>query len=837
MQNGNTFENPLSPDITKDDKEFGLRFMRTAYEKWRDGVESSTARRQRYEYNRLFSSGKQPMQEYKDILDLDGELSVIQLVYEPLPIAIPFVKRLFDRFGQRQEKIQCNSIDPISKSKKEKAKDDALFKLKNKENILALQQQGAPKLEQFSDEDPTSESELEIEFGFNYKEREEVIMEQGIDLVFYDNNWDDIIKKRVLYDLFNCGIAQLRVLIDSNGRIKIRFTKPEDIISSYTEWDDFRDCQYQGEVFNMSIYDIRLQYPKFVESIGGEQKLFELAKSKLGNNGNPTSMNYDWNSIYSQSIARPYDAFKIPVIELSLKTLSNLTYESKKDKFDKDILDKAKTKNPNKEYIEQAYEVEYAGIYIIDTQYVLEWGLAKNMIKPENNLVEVKLPYITYMYDNNKMLNTPMIETMIPSIKKMQMIDLQQQKIIAAAAPDGFIVDISVMSDIDIGNGQGVLNPFQLYQVYKQTGIQYIKRLSDDGNEKRDVPIMPNNVPFSGKLEQLMNQWNSEYDKLNKITGDNDLAAGNFTNQAVGAKVLDSARNISASSSNYLYAGLINIMERTASLVMYRLWDILVHGKKQGVAYYDGYRKALGSDKIEYIKLEADDDFETTQFDVKIQAVLDDTEIANFQQNCSIVLQSDPTMLPDVEEAKRLAKTNIKYATYFLMSRYKKRRKEAMEEAAQNQKANQDSAVASAQATSQGQMELEQLKSQLKIEERKNELEFLRENELSKFLSILKVKVADKILSKDGSTVEDLPDWVMAGMGIIDKTNEMLMSEDMQDQMEEMQAKQQQQQAQAQQAQQQQMAQQQGQPQEQPQEQQPQQQPQQGQQTEKMQQQ
>ena len=184
MLDTNTLPNILDNDSEKDTVAFGLKFMRSCWEKWRSGAETADARKGRYEYNRAFAMGKQPMQEYKDILDLDGEQSVINLAFDPLPIAVPFLNRLFDRYLQRIEKIQCNAIDPFTQNKKEKAKNDALFKLKNKEKIMELQELSGMQLEEFKDTDPQDEDELEIEFGFNYKEREEVIMEQGIDLVF-----------------------------------------------------------------------------------------------------------------------------------------------------------------------------------------------------------------------------------------------------------------------------------------------------------------------------------------------------------------------------------------------------------------------------------------------------------------------------------------------------------------------------------------------------------------------------------------------------------------------------------------------------------------------------
>lgn len=773
--------NPLSPDKVKDTPAFGLNFMKKAHEKESNVNESYSKRKARYEYNRLFASGKQPMDEYKDILDLDGEESVIQLMYEPLPIAIPHLNRLYDRYMQRDEKIQCNAIDPLTQTKKEKAKDEALFKLKHKEEIQAIQQEAGVAPVEFKDDDPETETELEMQFGFNFKLREEVVMENGIDLVFYDNRWHQIIKKRILKDLVECGIAQVCPYIDSNGRIKIDFTKPEDIISSYTEWDDFRDCQYQGRYYMMSIFDIRMQYPKVVESMGGEQKLYDLSQSQIGKNGNPNTR-YDWNYNFNDAIARPYDTFKVQVLDLSMKTLYNLKYELNKDRFGKETLDKAiKNRTREQQYLTfKPYEVEYAGCWIVGTEWLLDWGMAKNMVKPQDNLVEVKLPYITFMYDNNQMSNTPLIETMIPSIKMMQLIDLQQQKIIAAAAPDGYDVDISTSSDIDIGNGQGELNAFQLYKVYKQTGVRYFKRIGDDGDTQRTPPISANNVPFSAKLEQLMNKWNQEYDKLNKIIGDNDLAAGAIRNQAAGKSVLEKANQIAESASNYIYAGYLNIMERTASMVMMRLWDILVFGKKDGIHYYDGYRKALGSDKIEYIKIESDDDFEKTQFDVKVEAVTSDAEIQYFEQNIQAVLGVDPTMLPDVAEARRLAKTNMKYAIYFLMSRYQKRLKEKAEQVSQNNEEMRKANVAGAEAKTAGDMQLEQLKSQLKSQETKESVEAEKSKELIKFNSILKTKIVDGMLAQ-GLTIQQIQQQVpviFEGIGLIEENSQQIIEEE-----------------------------------------------------------
>lgn len=786
MINDSTFPNILANDSDKNTEAFGLRVMRSAYEKWTGGVggESASQRKNRFDYNRAYATGQQPMQEFKDILDLDGDMSVINLSYDPLPIANAFLARASDRFMQRIEKIQCNAIDPLSQTKREKAKADALFKLKEKQKIQVVQEQAGIQLEEFSDDDPKDEKELELKFGFTYKQREEVIMEQGIDLVFYDNDWQGVIKKRVIKDLMECGVSQVKPYIDPNGRIKIRFTKPENILASYTEWDDFRNCQYQGEVYEMTISDIRLKYPNKIS----EQKLWELAKSKVGLYGNSAAFNWDWNPNYTTAIARPYDNFTVVVEELNLKTLYNLIYESKTDRFGKEVLDKVKTKQPGKKYLEKPYYVDYTGVWIVDTEYVLEWGLSKNMIKPNKNLVEVTLPWVTYMYNNEKMTNKPLIETMIPSIKKMQLIDLQQQKIIANAAPDGFKVDISTMSDISLGTGKlAGLSPFDLYKIYKQTGVQYYKRIADESSEGqfRNEPIEPMNVPFSGKLEQLMNMWNQEYDKLQRIIGTNNLDSGNIQNQATGKAVLQEAKQIGESSVNFIYDGVLNIMQRTAKITKELLSIILFHGKKEGIAYYDGYRQAIGTERVEYIRIEGDDDFERADFDVKIQAVIDDREAQFLENNIQVCLANDTISLEDAIEVRLLAKTNIKYASYMLAFKDKKRRRERMEEAAVNNQANTEAAIAAAQAKSEGEMKLEQLKSDLKIKQDASEIDKMKEIELIKYTSILKSNVATAILGKEGSSVNDLPPWVLSGIGIVDVSNQQMMQEELAAQEEE----------------------------------------------------
>ena len=797
------FPNPLASDSDKNSPEYGLKIMKVAYSQWLNGYGgvSQKQRQVRFDYNKSYATGQQPMQEFLDYLDINGQQPYSNLDFTPLPVAIPIINRIKDRFNQRIEKIKCNAIDPVSVSKKNKEKLDAKFRMEFKDQIAQLQETSGLQLEDPNAFTPEDNDENEIYFGFNYKQREEVMMEQGIDLIMYDNDWTEI-KDAILDDLITFGISGTKTYIDANGRIRIRKVNAYNLMVSYSERNDFKDIEWIGEIVYTSIADVRLMYPDKYS----EEELFNLAKNSSSKYGNPASWAFTWNYQYANAFARPYDSFRVPVLNMSFKTLYNLNYEKNQDRFGKTILDKTNKIKDGKEYVQsKPYYVEYQGAWICDTNKMLEWKVANNMIKPQDNLQDCLMPFALYMYNNNRMTNKPIIETMIPSIKQMQLAHLQMQKIVAQAAPDGYTVDIAGLSDVDLGNGKGALQPMELIRIYKQTGVIFYKGMVDDMEGNNRPPITPLNVPFTAKLNAFIELYNFELAKLERMIGSNSLDQGMISNQAVGAKVMESARQIGESSINYIYNAYLNIYERTARLSQMRLWDILVFGKKG----YEGYKYALGTDRVEYIKLEAENGFETSNFDVKIEATIDTAERQQLENNIQQALAQQSIELEDAIQIRLL--NNPKAANYYLVSAQKKRRKLRMEEAQQNSQMQMQQAVQAAQAKSQGEMQLEQAKAQFKLQQYEEELENDKERETLKYYNILRVKTLEKLLEQ-GKSIEEMPSFIFEGIEGVVQTQTNLIAEELKDQQEQAMMEEQQAQQQAmQQAQQMQMQQQGGQ--------------------------
>jgi hypothetical protein len=786
------FPNPLSNDKSKDSEEFGLKIMKVAYSQWLNGYGgvSQKQRQVRFDYNKSYATGQQPMQEFLDYLDINGQQPYSNLDFTPLPIAIPIINRIKDRFNQRIEKIKCNAVDPISVSKKNKEKMESQFRMEYKDKIAQLQEESGIQLEDPNAFTPEDNDENEVYYGFNYKQREEVMMEQGIDLVMYDNDWSEV-KDAILDDLITFGISGTKTFIDANGRIRVRKVNAYNLIVSYSERNDFKDIEWIGEIVYTPIADVRLMYPDKYS----EEELFNLAKNSSSKYGNPASWAFTWNYQYANAFARPYDSFRVPVLNMSFKTLYNLKYEKNQDRFGKTILDKTNKTKEGKEYVSsKPYYVEYQGAWICDTNKMLQWKVANNQIKSQSDLQDVLLPYCLYMYNNNRMTNKPIIETMIPSIKQMQLAHLQMQKIVAQAAPDGYTVDIAGLADVDLGNGKGSLQPIELIRIYKQTGVIFYKGQVDDMEGNTRPPITPLNVPFTAKLNAFIELYNFELAKLERMIGSNSLDQGAISNQAVGAKVLDSARQIGESSINYIYNGYLNIYERTARLTQMRLWDILVFGKKG----YEGYKYALGEDRVEYIKLEAENGFETTNFDVKIEATIDAAEKQQLEANIQQALAQQSIELEDAIQIRLL--NNPKAANYYLVSAQKKRRKLRMEEAQQNSQMQMQQAVQAAQAKSQGEMQLEQAKAQFKLQQYEEELENDKERETLKYYNILRVKTLEKLLEQ-GKSIEEMPSFIFDGIEAVVQTQKQLIMEELREQQEQAMAQEQEMQMQAQQQQ------------------------------------
>ena len=89
-----SFPSQLATDAQKASKEYGIKVGRAiSYEWFRRDTNSCRFYNQWIEFHklRLYARGEQPVQKYKDELAVDGDLSYLNLNWEPVPIIPKFV--------------------------------------------------------------------------------------------------------------------------------------------------------------------------------------------------------------------------------------------------------------------------------------------------------------------------------------------------------------------------------------------------------------------------------------------------------------------------------------------------------------------------------------------------------------------------------------------------------------------------------------------------------------------------------------------------------------------------------------------------------------------------
>jgi hypothetical protein len=716
---------------------------------------------------------------------------VLNIDTSPLAIATPLLNAKTDRYLERIEKIKCRASGQLASDKKKKEKDEARFKMNYRPVLQKMQQESGLHLEDFSDHDPKSERELDVRFKTKPL-REETIMQMAENIVFEQNEWDDVIKKRLIWDTLCCGWSCCLTELNGNGWIKTPVVKPETFITSDSELDNFEDWQWQGQVRNLSIAEVRLRTSGRTRPDGTpvvtEEQLWKISQNFIGSYGNATDLYCNWDYNFNTALARPYDAVNVPIVDLYYKTLYNLTYRKEKVGFGRDKLyeDRLEALPPERREDSKPYYVAYHGVGIVegDVNIVLEWGLAKDMLKPNNNLVEIRSPYTIHMHNNHYCNNKSLVETMMPMIDMLQNIWCKSQAIIAMTAPDGFTINMLGLANIDMGQGLGVLSPMQLLGIYLQTGNQYFLEEDVEGDGRRlEPPIKPNSHPASNKLKELEEQFWSTYKKLQIITGDNNLASGNITNQATANSTLNDAREIAAEPSNYVYKTVLNIKKGVAKNIELLLLDKFFLKDDS----FDGYNMALGEDDIKYMR-SMGEDIAQLVFDTKIEVVLDKADQEIWDRRIEIALEQGQIGLEAVAELSLIDDPTLRS---FMLAQYAKQKKADDEATAQKNAANNVAqANAAAETKAKGDMELEQQAHQNKLDQMQQDQQTMMLKEASVWSGVAKEKVITAILEKPDAKISDLPTFFWQGLGITEEAQKSFIMQALQQQAQRQQANQ-----------------------------------------------
>jgi hypothetical protein len=673
---------------SKRDEKEGLKISKYLERAFNSGYFSK--RNKKFDKNRKFARGRQPMAEFLDLLNVDGKEAFVNLDMKAPAIAPKFIQVMIGGFMKREEKVRVSAIDPISTDKKKYEREEAEFRMNFGDEIKGIEEQAGLKLIPDNAYTPEDYEELDLFFGGQYQLPEEIMFEKGITAVLDTSGWD-VIKRKLLEDMIEVGLACTKVTSSRDGKITVRRVIPENLIYSYSDYDDFRDMSFIGEVISMKISDLREMYPNI-----DEEKFFKISqKSK-----NYTS-SVKWEEKFRYNIDRPYDDWTVDVLDFEIRTVDSMIYQARINKFGNLIVEK-KDKEPqkvgdNKEIIRKTMKVNYHGVYVMNSDIMLEWGVAKNMIKPSiaKELSDVFFSYSLYMHENLDLENMAIPERMETSIRQMTLAHLKIQQLVAKLRPSGLIIDIDALSDISLGQGKNV-TPMEIQQIYDQTGNIYYRRKTEDGDNVNGVPISeaPNSGSI-GQIQELITVYNHYLTRLRDEIGVNEYREGASVNPKLGLGVQRSQVEASNNATDFIYDGYLNLYKQTSFKSALLLYDSVLYGGRQ-------YR--------DYI---SDKEVKDKQFDVIVEVMPDEAEKQFLNSMIQTAISANAIDFEDAFKVKNIK--NYKLAEMYLSKAKRKKMRDDMQKAQQNSEMNAQSQQQSIMAKAQADAQTQQVEAQSKI--------------------------------------------------------------------------------------------------------------------------
>ncbi len=711
------FPSQFAPKAIKDKKSYGLEVCQAilgATSQWREKFRSILKE------NRKYAEGKQDIKSYLKEMDIDEKNMFTNISFKPRPIAQSFMRSVVQGYNLKNEYPNVTSLSKYILDRKQEKKDNAKFRMNNKEVIAQLSQEVGFPVEDPNEFTPNDTEELDLYFQLNDKEREELMMQEMVNFALEDNNIRQL-KNDTLYEQFQAQFHGYYDYIDQNGRWCVDFIQAEDIITDNSFREDFKDASYKGRFLRMNIVDVRNRFNIAPED---EEKLFKYAQGCAGKYGNGTKT-YQWNEDYRYSAVRPYDNFTIELAHIWIKTAKVLRVVEGKDRYGRTVFDTdykqtdTNVRSEGRKSVSYKYPITaYEGYFTADAGICLEWGEQRNILRQGEDKEELLSPFIFNMPENRgAMLPNSLTNMMIDSIRAMDLDIIKIKQVIAKAAPDGYNIDVDSLMGVDLGNG--IEKPMTIMDIKRQTGDLYYRGKDEAGNPTQ-VPVSDNISQFESKIVAFMNNYNFELGNIRAYLGVNEFRDGSATSARIGFKFLQAQSQASNTITWFLYQSYINSAEELMRHAGIRIWDALMYGNVN-----EGYAKYLGKKNIEWLRSKKE--ITASSYDMKFAFGISEDDQITLEKYIDTCLANGSLKITDALMINRVKDPVI--AERMLTYLFKKREKEAQELQLQSQEANRDMQTQVAVATEEAKQA--SIAAQLQADAEKNRTKGEQERDLA----------------------------------------------------------------------------------------------------------
>ena len=527
-----SFPDPLASTETKKSNAYGLQYAKAIESQWGKISTASSLYGKRnviFERSRDYANGTQDTNIYKKLLRSlapnDGDGTLLNLDYTPVPILPKFVRVVANKILSRNPYPNLEAVDPLSSSEKNNKKRSIELQVEAKKQLQQLKENTGMVIGDDPDSLPDSLEEVEILVGTNVKTDAEIAAQIGTNMTLSWNSFNDNVFRRCVNDLVALGMAVVKRSNDPNEGIKTDYIDPSRFIHSYTEDPGFNDMMYAGHVKTISIQELKRLAGHELD----EETFEQIAKSVRNKEGNDPNA-YNRHSYNNRMMRQEYgyDEYTVDVLDFEFISVDCIFFEEKENRFGNtnffmkgfDYEEKQGSvfdRKPHKMEISTVY----GGSYIMGGSNIMfNYGMMKNVPKNVHDLSKCRLSYSVVATNLRNMMPKSMVDSCTGFADMLQLTHLKIQQAIANAKPDGLIIDIEGLENVQLGKG-GELQPLDLHDIYEQTGVFYYRSKNPEGGfQNPPVREIGNSIR---NINELIGLYNHYLRMIRDTTGINEM--------------------------------------------------------------------------------------------------------------------------------------------------------------------------------------------------------------------------------------------------------------------------------------------------------------------------
>jgi len=707
----NMYPSSFVPTEEKKTKDYILEYAKTL---WSDAINQKTTinfneRADRYINNRKYSEGLQSIEKFKTQFSSTGDATYLNLDWDvstPLPKLAEVIR---NQMINQPFKPQFAPVDSISKTDYDRERLVMIAKMEMKKALAGLEEK---KIINIGKNIPEDDDELEIYMATNFKLAQSMAMESITQAILEDNDFERT-QKKIAKDLTDIKICASRITLDEDKNIQVNYIDPVKLVTSFVRRDDFKDARHIGVLEDITIEDLRVQAAGELS----EEDLYIIAKSCAGKYDNGL-FPYQQQVYYNSNVTNPtrYNKFNVRVLDFEFFSTDPLVV-TKVDSSNggKKVLinEESKNKKATKKVSVKKVKNVYVGKYIVDTDYLYDFGLKKHIIRERLNgrySTNTTLGFVVSAPDIYDMENKSKVEEMISYADELIRIQLKMQQVIAKAKPSGYMINVDTVVEALQGMGMGGMTPLDARAITDQIGDVYFKEFDENGRPltAHQSPVTPLPNGLDNTILILTEAYNACLARMKETIGLNSaIDAGQPDKRAaVGVQKLAAAAHKQANKS--LYDAYLKFNEDVVRQVALLSQQLI----RKGINI-DKFENMVGKETVKQLDMSK---LSAADFAINVKMLPDEEEQMQLNQLVELQLTAQPPRinLSDAFAIRTVMKEDIQKAEQLLVVRERRRAKEQQQASAALQQQNAQVQMQSNQAAEQSRQQTIQMEAELK---------------------------------------------------------------------------------------------------------------------------